>query len=226
MSVVYGRMQPQVRQREGQSFLTLLVKVSYYLARDRTCTERSAAVARKPSKLHLLLLDALILFLQMVLATIAYEASLISKSSSSDSIPLTSSTNIPDPSSPFPFPSMSASSTPNLDASPSKSPPPPDIIDPQYIIDLRLSHILDRLKNPTPTSIDPDSLLPLPNTSPWPVPASLRMLLRARAEVRRRAQAQLNGGRNENRTEDGNGIRTGGDTSRRIPGAMDTEDAG
>ncbi|KIM75461.1 hypothetical protein PILCRDRAFT_35882, partial [Piloderma croceum F 1598] len=135
--------------------------------------------AYKPSKIHLLLLDALILFLQMLLTTIAYETSLFSKISSNTSL------TPPIPALPSPFPD-SAPPTPLAD-DPSKSSLPPPISESPYIIDLRLSHVLDRLRNPAPIVSDPspDELLPFPNTTPWPIPTSLRMLIRARAEVRR-----------------------------------------
>lgn len=90
-----------------------------------------------------------------------------------------------------------------------------------YIIDLRLSHIVERLRNPAPIipNTDSEDLLPLPNTTPWPLPASVRMLIRARAEVRRRAQAQtsVSGTGEENASID---------TSRRVPGEMDADDGG
>jgi len=165
--------------------------------------------AYTPSKTHLLLLDAIILFLQMLLATIAYETSLLSKSPSDTSLTPPISTL----SSPFPslYPEPL---TPPVDDS-SKSSLPPPIIEPSYIIDLRLAHVLDRLRNPAPNVSNSNSgdLLPFPNTTPWPVPASLRMLIRARAEVRRRAQTQ--------------GGPANAETTRRVPGEMmDTDDGG
>jgi len=172
-----------------------------------------------PSKMHLLLLDAFIIFLQMVLTTIAYEISLFSKMQS-EATTLTSSTHSQ--------PSVSASPLP-------ASAPPPPVMDEDdlqksspftespYIIDIRLNHILDRLRNPAPVipNSNTGGLLPLPNTTPWPLPASLRMLIRAQAEVRRRAQAQtqrptrMPGSGNEDADTD---------TSRRIPGEMNIED--
>jgi hypothetical protein len=103
---------------------------------------------------------------------------------------------------------------------PSKSSLSPPIIEPSYIIDLRLAHVLDRLRNPAPNVSDSnsDDLLPFPNTTPWPVPASLRMLIRARAEVRRRAQVQA-------QQTQGGPANVG--TTRRVPGEMmDTDDGG
>jgi hypothetical protein len=169
-----------------------------------------ASPAYKPSKIHLLLLDAFILFLQMLLTTIAYETSLFSKISSNASLAP------PIPALPSPFPSPdSAPQTPPAD-DPSKSSLPPPISESPYIIDLRLSHVLDRLRNPAPIVSDPspDELLPFPNTTPWPIPTSLRMLIRARAEVRRRAQAQMQG------------APANAETTRRVPGEMDAEDGG
>jgi hypothetical protein len=174
--------------------------------------------AHLPSKKHLLLLDGIIIFLQMLLTTIAYETSLLSKS------PLDTSLTPPIPilSSPFPSPSPYPElPAPPMD-SPSKSSPSPPIIDSPYIIDLRFMHVLDRLRNPAPNVSDssPDDLLPFPNTTPWPLPASLRMLIRARAEVRRRAQAQT-------QTQQTPGGPTNVETTRRIPGEMmDIDDGG
>lgn len=169
----------------------------------------NAIAGHMASKTYLLLLDALILFLQMLLTAVAYETSLLSKSPSDTSlIP-----PIPTSSPLLPSPSLSAPTD-----NPSTSSPPP-INESQYIIDLRLAHILDRLKNPAPTISDqnPDEFLPFPNTTPWPLPASLRMLIRARAEVRRRAQTQA-----QAQIQDA----SNGETTRRIPGEMDTDDGG
>jgi hypothetical protein len=163
-----------------------------------------------PSKKHLLLLDALILFLQMLLTTIAYETSLLSKSPSDTY--LTS----PIPTLSSPFQTSSTSLSPPLDDSSKSSLPPPTTAEAPYIIDLRLGQVLERLRKPAPTvpESNPDDLLPFPNTTPWPLPASLRMLLRARAEVRRRAGAQTQPAA-ENM-----------ETTTRVPGEMDADDSG
>jgi len=167
-----------------------------------------------PSKMHLLILDAFILFLQMVLTTIAYEVSVASKKQSD----ATSST----PSLPLQLPSPSpVSAPPNPNTDEDESPKSSLFTDSLYIIDLRLAHILDRLRDPAhiiPSS-NAEGLLPLPNTTPWPLPASLRLLIRARAEVRRRAQAQP-----QRQTPGSGNEEASTDTSRRIPGEMDIED--
>jgi hypothetical protein len=152
----------------------------------------------------------------MLLTTIAYETSLFSKTSDTSLTP-----PIPTLSSPFPSSSLySAPPTPPMD-DPSKSSLPPPISESPYIIDLRLAHVLDRLRNPAPAVSDsnPDEHLPFPNTTPWPLPASLQMLIRARAEVRRRAQAQA-------QTQPTQGALSNADMTRRVPGEMDTHDGG
>lgn len=160
-----------------------------------------------PSKKHLLLLDALILFLQMLLTTIAYETSLLSKSAYV-------TPPIPTLSSPFQTPS--ASPSPPLDDPSKSSLPPPTTTESPYIIDIRLRHVLERLRKPAPTvpESNSDDLLPFPNTTPWPLPASLRMLLRARAEVRRRARVQTQPAAENT------------ETTTRVPGEMDADDSG
>jgi hypothetical protein len=177
----------------------------------------SLSIGYVPSKMHLLLLDAFILFLQMVLTTIAYEISLASKKQS-DATTLTSIPSLPlQLSSPSP---VSAPPNPNTDED--EAPKSSLFTDTFYIIDLRLAHILNRLRDPAP--IIPSSnegLLPLPNTTPWPLPASLRLLIRARAEVRRRAQAQT---QRQTRMPGSGTEEASTDTSRRIPGEMDIED--
>ncbi|KIJ61336.1 hypothetical protein HYDPIDRAFT_116103 [Hydnomerulius pinastri MD-312] len=157
-----------------------------------------------PSKTHLILLDILILCFQMVLTAISYEKSLH----------LSSPSTIPDLLSPPP-------------TSQDASPPPTPTLDgdddgqkytaqhnhePPFIVDLRLRHVFNRLRNPTPVMSDTDSAsLPLPNTTPTPISMHLRAIVRRRVEARRRAQE----------TEDAETP----DTERRLPGSMGTEDA-
>ncbi|OBZ68138.1 hypothetical protein A0H81_11864 [Grifola frondosa] len=88
-------------------------------------------IAHVPSKLHLLLLDFLIIFLEMVLTTIAYETSL-----SSEMPPDT-----PDPLLPIP-PNSAPDSTERSKSSQSLSYERP------YVIDLHFSTILEHLRHP------------------------------------------------------------------------------
>lgn len=88
--------------------------------------------------------------------------------------------------------------------------------EPPYVLDLHLSQMIHRLRSPAPPppERDPssDDLLPLPNTTPWQLPNTLRMLVRARATARMRA-------RNEVETRRGqDGEAEGGRT---IPGGLD-----
>jgi hypothetical protein len=87
-----------------------------------------------------------------------------------------------------------------------------------YIIDLRFSPLLTRLRNPPPDRPNTqEASLPMPNTTPWPLPSGVRMLIRARVQIRRRAdEVPMNIG------DSGGGAN--GDTSRRIPGSIDTRD--
>jgi hypothetical protein len=119
-------------------------------------------------KLQLLLLDCFIIFLQMLLISIAYETS----SSGEDSISAPGNI-IP------PYPSASL------------SPPTPslasfigDRASDTYVLDLRWKSLWAHLATvpPIPESID-NPPLPLPNTSSRPVPPRLRAIARARAEM-------------------------------------------
>ncbi|KAJ6625574.1 hypothetical protein B0H10DRAFT_2001993 [Mycena sp. CBHHK59/15] len=141
-----------------------------------------------PSKFRLLSLDIFIVFLQIVLATIAYETSLSKDSADTrDSLlpsPISPTGVMPDPTKSYP----------------PRTPAP-------YVIDLRLRAVIARLRNPLPpppAHVNLDGL-PLPNTTPWPLPAAgLRMLLGVPAGRR------SGGDTNEN-----------GEDSTRIPGTLD-----
>lgn len=142
--------------------------------------------------MQLLVLDFLIIFLQFMLTTIAYETSLYEHGSNTPDMLLP----IPIPPSPMPAPlfSQMTPSTSPTTTSPTttmtqhtKSSPPPSTS--PYVIDLRLAPIITRLRNPSPLpqATTSDASLPLPNTTPWPLPAGMRMLLQARAQIRRDA---------------------------------------
>jgi len=139
-------------------------------------------LANVPSKMRLLFLDFLIIFLQLLLTTVAYETSL------SNAAPADTPDNL------LPLPLTSYSPLPLL-ASPSS----PTMGDPTklfatdisaFVIDVRITPILSRLRSTAPIPHqNVTDLLPLPNTTQWPLPTSLRMLIRARAEMRRRTDA-------------------------------------
>ncbi|KAG5720389.1 hypothetical protein E4T56_gene5966 [Termitomyces sp. T112] len=161
-----------------------------------------------PSKMQLLGLDLLIIFLQFTLMTIVYEIYLYEHGSETN----TPDMLLPIPTPPSPIPSSlftpipsSASSITTM-AQHTKSSPPP--ITSPYVVDLRLSPIMIRLWNPPPPpqATASDVSLPLPNTTPWPLPAGMRMLLRASTRIRRDA---------------GEGLTTD-DT--RIPGSLGSRD--
>ncbi|KAJ7178496.1 hypothetical protein C8R43DRAFT_973531 [Mycena crocata] len=147
-------------------------------------------MAHAPSKFRLLSIDILIVFLQMVLATICYETSLAKDNeNASDTL--------------LPIPSPSTSTTPDR----TKSFPPQSST--SYVVDLRLSTVIARLRNPLPPrNLSNSNLdgLPLPNTTPWPLPAmGLRMLLGV-------PPGRPPTGRDANEPGEGNA---------RIPGALD-----
>ncbi|KAF9241524.1 hypothetical protein BU15DRAFT_87118 [Melanogaster broomeanus] len=163
-----------------------------------------------PSKLHLILLDTFILCLHMVRTTISYEKSLH----------LSSPSTIPDLLSPFPIsPTVSPPSTPTLERDHEDGPKYSPQNAPPMIIDLRLRHIINRLRNPpSPVSDIDQTALPLPNTTSSPSSMHLRAIVTLQEELRRRAQGQSD--------RVGNTDSTGtGDTGRRLPGSIGTEDA-
>jgi len=124
----------------------------------------------QPSRLHVLLLDLVIIVSGWILVTISYEHSL----------PATSVLGPHEPEeSDNPF---------KTEASP-------------YIIDLRLGSIVNRIRNPAPpqtTEQGREELLPLPNTMPVELRHSLRMLMRARADI---AAARDDNNRDQRRTD-------------------------
>lgn len=83
------------------------------------------------------------------------------------------------------------------------------------VVDFRVTAIMRHFRHPPPpprsTSIDP--VLPLPNTTPWPLPAGMRMLMRASRQIR---------------VAGGAGTSTGppadGGREPTVPGAMNTRD--
>ncbi|KIK67372.1 hypothetical protein GYMLUDRAFT_37480 [Collybiopsis luxurians FD-317 M1] len=158
-------------------------------------------LAYTPSKFQLLFVDFSIIFFQLLLTVISFEMH-TPESSASDStdylLPTPSSPIPPFPTSTSSFAGQKAFESPNNE--------------PQYIVDIRLSFILARLRN-TPamsrnSGSQQDTLIPFPNTTSWPVPMSLIM---------RRA------GRRRRETDRNNTSRDTGQENRTIPGGMGTE---
>jgi len=162
--------------------------------------------ASPPTKLHLLCIDFTIVIINMVLTTIAYETSLQS------AMP----TDTPDPLLPIPPPSVPGTST--LFSADEDDPHKSEtLFESPYVLDLRISHIYRRLRNPAPPppeqELSSDDLLPLPNTTPWQLTNTLQVLIRARARARQRARTEADA-RRERGGEDGD--------RRTIPGGLDS----
>lgn len=121
-----------------------------------------AVVAYQSSRLHLLLLDFVIITLSLALVTISHEHSLPTSSTSQA------------------IASMLGPHEPSENRDPSKAEAS------VYTVDLRLGSIIDRIRNPivppTPEQ-SREELLPLPNTMPTELRNSLRMLMRAREDI-------------------------------------------
>jgi len=154
-----------------------------------------------PSRLQLVALDVSIIFLQLLLTSIAYELSLGDESGVDTPAP------IPSVSSPSPVPNSASAFLPFSSAEGSKRGSSPGIESP-YILDISISLVLARLRAsaPPPRSGSAEHGLPLPTTSPWPLPARFQMLMQNGRGVR---------GRNTSPE------RTSGTT--RIPGTLEEE---
>lgn len=154
-----------------------------------------------PSKFHLLSLDLAIIILNMVLTSIAFETSLQSAMPS----------DTPDPLLPLPPPSMPSTPIPDVNLT------KPDLaLESPYVLDLRLSQVYDRLRNPTPQPPDRDSsaddLLPLPNLTSSRISRTLGILMRARARAIQRTRTEADGNRGQEGAED----------RRTVPGGLDS----
>ncbi|KAI0665955.1 hypothetical protein C8Q78DRAFT_985373 [Trametes maxima] len=176
-----------------------------------------------PSRALLLFLDFVIILLQVILTTIAYETSL-----ARDVPPDT-----PDPLQPDPIPSTPISPLPlgGTDAKPPDSSLHED--EAEYIIDLRLQTLLQRLRHPPPVPPQQtrlsDELLPLPNTTSFQLRQSLRMLTRATARGRERAAARTaessqNGATRGQGPRESDGGPGSSEASRTVPGGMMSDD--
>ncbi|KAF9529377.1 hypothetical protein CPB83DRAFT_852563, partial [Crepidotus variabilis] len=167
-----------------------------------------------PSKFQLCFLDLWIIFLQMLLTTMAYETSVYYTSEDQ------STTDMLLPESPHPstlsiplfqIPSDTASLIPSSSSYPPPQPKPlPSANALPFVMDVRFRSIITRIRNPPPPPrpTATDSMLPLPNTTTFPLPPGMRMLLRATGQMRSPpapTPAATTGGR-----------------EMRIPGAMDS----
>ncbi|KAF5354942.1 hypothetical protein D9756_005349 [Leucocoprinus leucothites] len=180
-----------------------------------------------PSRIQLLSLDLFIAFLQLLIATLAYETQLYYRSTDADALDVL----LPEASIPS-TPLTSGYSPLAMDFRPS-SPSDPDTPETSItkdsrknptscIIDLQFSQVISRLRNPPPPVPQRDeSLLPLPNTTALPLPASLRMIMRANARARRERGSANTGGTTRNTGGGGSGGGSGGNGSGgRIPGGL------
>ncbi|RPD53527.1 hypothetical protein L227DRAFT_557527 [Lentinus tigrinus ALCF2SS1-6] len=176
-------------------------------------------IAHKPSKATLLSLDFTIVTLEFILTTIAYETSFIR------AMP----PDTPDPLQPEPIPAIPVSPLPlNGDDTDKSMVSTPSNSGPEYVVDIRLRALLQRLRHPPPPPPPQqpnlsDDLLPLPNTTTFQLTRSLNMLVRARAQMRERAARTP---RPPGETEPQRPERQPGEAqeSRRVPGSMGGED--
>ena len=144
----------------------------------------------------MLLLDLAIIVSSLVLVTISYEHSLPAANASQAAASVLG-----------PHQSEEDADLSKTEASP-------------YIIDLRLGSITNRIRNPAPPQTSErtrDELLPLPNTMPVELRHSLRMLMRARADI---AAARGDDNREQRRTD------LSEPRNRVVPGAIDLNDEG
>lgn len=78
----------------------------------------------------------------------------------------------------------SSDSVPFSPSLPSKTMSPTNAV--PNVVDFRFTAIMKHFRHPPPPSrsavVDP--VLPLPNTTPWPLPAGMRMLMRASRQIR------------------------------------------
>ncbi|KAI0779698.1 hypothetical protein C8Q74DRAFT_1316215 [Fomes fomentarius] len=176
--------------------------------------------AHKSSKIFLLSLDLIIVVLEFVLTTIAYETSFTLAMPPDTHDPLRPETKNLPPMSP-----------PTTDADSGKAMDTSYHDDPEYIIDLRLRTLLSRLRHP-PSPPPPQQpslsqeLLPLPNTTSFHLTRSLNLL--ARAQMRGRAARAADNGRTNRAAGERAGWseRQPGEEQepRRVPGSMGGED--
>ncbi|PCH43676.1 hypothetical protein WOLCODRAFT_122400 [Wolfiporia cocos MD-104 SS10] len=170
-----------------------------------------------PSKLHLLSLDFLIIFLEMLLATIAYETSYAAAMHSDYVDPL------------LPLPTIPTEPQPSTSRAPSKS-TELELSETIFIIDVRLRMVMDRIRNPPspppPRDTSLEDLLPLPNTTSLRLSTGLQMFLRARRELTERARTAERNAERTRRAQDTTRTQQDERSEERqaVPGGMDIED--
>lgn len=151
--------------------------------------------------MHLLLLDVLILFLQLLLETLTYEKSLQQSSSITVSEVL-----LPYPLVPPPLPPSNEDERPK----PSRN-------ERIYIVDVRLAPLINRIRQSAPEVERPLDVLPLPNTSNLPtIPRHFRALMSIREERRRPSPPEPYPTASDRREV--------AETEQRLPGSMGMED--
>ncbi|KAK7692728.1 hypothetical protein QCA50_004361 [Cerrena zonata] len=168
-------------------------------------------IAKAPSKLHLLFLDFLIIFLDLLLVVISYETTLATEQPSAEDthdalLPISSIPPSRPPSTPLSTDLNDTNKYPQETA---------------YAIDLRLSTIINRLRNPAPPPTASD-LLPLPNLTS--ISARIQLLTQARTRLQ-----QLRNRATEQARRDPPGVRNanGGEVDereQRLPGTLDVNE--
>lgn len=173
--------------------------------------------AYHPSKLQLLSLDLFIIILQLLLITIAYETSVYYSSEAEDpedilllSTPVPSTLSMPLFQSSLDTSSDSTPFPPNLSP---KTMSPTNAV--PVVVDFQFTTIMRHFRHPPPPprSITVEPVLPLPNTTPWPFRAGVRMLMRASRQIRDTGGAGTSTGPPVN-----------GGREATIPGAIDIQD--
>ncbi|TFK25681.1 hypothetical protein FA15DRAFT_617156 [Coprinopsis marcescibilis] len=177
------------------NFPSLYTHAVYGPAEGRAVILDFVGMAYVPSKLQLFTLDITILLFQWILITISYETALSSNDTtvhdtllfeapepslpSSLPTPVTSRPSSPSSSQSSSFLRRSMYSTPKSTTTSINAPP--------EILELRFHSVITRLRNPPPIAqrISQSLALPFPNTTPFPIPASMRMLMRS--QTRRNA---------------------------------------
>ena len=121
----------------------------------------------------------------MLLITIAYETSVYYNNEAEDPEDILLPSAAP---STLSIPLFQSSLDTSSDSTPFSPSLPPKTMSPTnapIVVDFRFTAIMRHFKHPPPprsTSVDP--VLPLPNTTPWPLPAGMRMLMRASRQIR------------------------------------------
>ncbi|PPQ67273.1 hypothetical protein CVT25_005858 [Psilocybe cyanescens] len=162
------------------------------LATKNCPSDEAAQPVYLPSKLQLLFLDLIIIFLQLVLITIAYETSVYYAASDAGVVDMLLPDDVPPFSIPLFQPSMSSRPpSGSLPVSP-KIPTDSKMMlvahghDLPLILDFRFNSILNHIRHPRAPPPPPprtDTVIPFPNQGPWPLP-SIGMLMRTGRQMR------------------------------------------